>query len=64
MDRSRHAARIPEHPRWHRGNAIGFAHALTPCAFGLAATGIIIDYGWSSFEPAIKNGTFFNVRRK
>jgi len=42
---------------------IAFVSALTASAFGLAATGSI-DYGWDSFEQAIKNGTFFNARRK
>ena len=42
---------------------IAFVSALTASAFGLAATGGI-DYGWNSFEQAIKNGTFFNARRK
>ena len=40
-----------------------FVSALTASAFGLAATGSI-DYGWVSFEQAIKNGTFFNARKK
>ena len=42
---------------------ITFVSALTASAFGLAATGGI-DYDWNSFEQAIKNGTFFNARRK
>jgi len=42
---------------------IAFVSALTASALGLAATGTI-DYGWNSFEQAIKNGTFFNARRK
>ena len=42
---------------------IAFVSALTASAFGLAATGSL-DYGWSSFESAFKNGTFFNARRK
>ncbi len=42
---------------------IAFVSALTAAAFGLAATGSI-DYVWSSFENAFKNGTFFNARRK
>ena len=42
---------------------IAFVSALTASAFGLAATGGI-DYGWNSFDQAIKNGTFFNARRK
>ena len=42
---------------------IAFVSALTASAFGLAAAGTI-DYGWDSFEQAIKNGTFFNARRK
>jgi pimeloyl-ACP methyl ester carboxylesterase len=42
---------------------IAFVSALTASAFGLAATGGI-DYAWNSFEQAIKNGTFFNARRK
>lgn len=42
---------------------ITFVSALTASAFGLAATASI-DYGWNSFELAIKNGTFFNARRK
>jgi len=42
---------------------ITFVSALTASAFGLAATGGI-DYGWNSFGNAIKNGIFFNARRK
>jgi len=42
---------------------ITFVSALTSSAFGLAATGGI-DYGWSSFQNAIKSGAFFNARRK
>jgi fermentation-respiration switch protein FrsA (DUF1100 family) len=42
---------------------IAFVSALTAAAFGIAATGSI-DYAWSSFETAIKNGVFFNARRK
>jgi dienelactone hydrolase len=42
---------------------IAFVSALTASAFGLAATGGI-DYGWNSFENALKNGMFFNARRK
>ncbi len=40
-----------------------FVSALTASAFGLAATGSI-DYAWNSFEDALKNGIFFNGRRK
>lgn len=42
---------------------IAFVSALTASAFGLAATGNI-DYAWNSFENALKNGAFFNARRK
>jgi hypothetical protein len=42
---------------------IAFVSALTASAFGLAATGGL-DYAWTSFENAIKNGIFFNARRK
>jgi len=42
---------------------IAFVSALTASAFSLAATGSI-DYGWNSFENALKNGIFFNARRK
>ena len=42
---------------------IAFVSALTASAFSLAATGGI-DYGWNSFEQAIKNGTYFNARKK
>jgi len=42
---------------------IAFVSALTASAFSLAATGGI-DYAWNSFERALKNGTFFNGRRK
>jgi dienelactone hydrolase len=42
---------------------IAFVSALTASAFGLAATGSI-DYGWNSFDAALKNGIFFNGRRK
>jgi alpha/beta hydrolase family protein len=42
---------------------IAFVSALTASAFSLAATGSI-DYGWNSFEQAIKKGMFFNARRK
>jgi pimeloyl-ACP methyl ester carboxylesterase len=42
---------------------IAFVSALTASAFSLAATGGI-DYAWNSFESALKNGIFFNGRRK
>ena len=42
---------------------IAFVSALTASAFGLAATGGI-DYAWNSFEDGLKNGIFFNARRK
>jgi len=42
---------------------IAFVSALTASAFSLAATGDI-DYAWNSFENALKNGFFFNGRRK
>jgi pimeloyl-ACP methyl ester carboxylesterase len=42
---------------------IAFVSALTASAFGLAATGNI-DYAWTSFENAFRNGIFFNARRK
>jgi len=42
---------------------IAFVSALTASAFGLAATGGL-DYPWNSFEDAVKNGIFFNARRK
>jgi pimeloyl-ACP methyl ester carboxylesterase len=42
---------------------IAFVSALTASAFSLAATGSI-DYAWASFEDALKNGIFFNARRK
>ncbi len=42
---------------------IAFVSALTASAFGLAATGGI-DYAWNSFEHGLKNGIFFNARRK
>jgi pimeloyl-ACP methyl ester carboxylesterase len=42
---------------------IAFVSALTASAFGLAATGAM-DYAWNSFENALKNGIFFNARRK
>ena len=42
---------------------IAFVSALTASAFGLAATGSI-DYAWNSFENGLKNGIFFNARRK
>jgi pimeloyl-ACP methyl ester carboxylesterase len=42
---------------------VAFVSALTASAFSLAATGNI-DYGWNSFENAIKNGLFFNARKK
>jgi dienelactone hydrolase len=42
---------------------IAFVSALTASAFGLAATGGI-DYAWSSFENGLKDGIFFNARRK
>ena len=42
---------------------IAFVSALTASAFGLAATGSI-DYAWNSFENALKDGIFFNARRK
>jgi hypothetical protein len=40
-----------------------YATAPTVSDFGLAATGGI-DYGWNSFEAALRNGSFFNARRK
>jgi dienelactone hydrolase len=42
---------------------IAFVSALTASAFGLAATGRL-DYAWNSFDDGIKNGIFFNARRK
>ena len=42
---------------------IAFVSALTASAFSLAATGSI-DYAWNSFEHGLKNGIFFNPRRK
>jgi dienelactone hydrolase len=42
---------------------IAFVSALTASAFGLAATGRI-DYAWESFQDGLKNGVFFNARRK
>jgi dienelactone hydrolase len=42
---------------------IAFVSALTVSAFSLAATGSL-DYGWTGFENGIKNGIFFNARRK
>ena len=42
---------------------ITFVSALTASAFGLAATGGL-DYAWNSFENALKNGMYFNARRK
>ena len=42
---------------------IAFVSALTASAFGLAATGGL-DYAWNSFENALKNGMYFNARRK
>ena len=42
---------------------IAFVSALTAAAFSLAATGNI-DYAWNSFESGLKNGIFFNARRK
>jgi hypothetical protein len=42
---------------------IAFVSALTSSGFSIAATGGI-NYGWSSFEDALANGTYFNARRK
>jgi hypothetical protein len=42
---------------------ITFVSALTASVFSLAVTGNI-DYAWNSFEDGLKNGMFFNVRRK
>lgn len=42
---------------------IAFVSALTASVFSIAATGSI-DFGWNSFDQAIKNGMFFNARRK
>src|SRR5262249_2250545 len=42
---------------------ISFVAAMTAAAFSLAATGGI-DYVWSSFDDGVKNGVFFNARRK
>ena len=42
---------------------ITFVSALTASAFSLAATGGL-DYAWNSFENGLKNGIFFNARRK
>ena len=42
---------------------VTFVSALTSAALSLAATGGF-DYAWSSFAPVLKNGKFFNARRK
>ena len=42
---------------------IAFVSAMTASAFSLVATGSI-DYAWNSFENVLKNGIFFNARRK
>lgn len=42
---------------------ITFVSALTSAAFSLSATGKF-DYAWASFRGALRNGRFFNARRK
>ena len=42
---------------------ITFVSALTASAFSLVATGSL-NYAWNSFDSALKNGIFFNGRRK
>jgi pimeloyl-ACP methyl ester carboxylesterase len=42
---------------------ISFVSALTSAAFSLSATGKF-DYAWASFRGALKNGRFFNARKK
>jgi dienelactone hydrolase len=61
---NRHTLRgFEEDPDETEEAQIAFVSALAASAFGLAATGNI-DYAWNSFENALKNGTFFNARRK
>jgi pimeloyl-ACP methyl ester carboxylesterase len=42
---------------------IAFASALTSATLSLAATGSF-DYAWASFAPVLKNGKFFNPKKK
>lgn len=42
---------------------ITFVSALASAAFSLAATGTL-DHAWSSFGAVLKDGKFFNARRK
>ena len=51
------------HPLATEEEQITFVSALTAAAFGLAATGGI-DYAWNSYGDALRNGTFYNARRK
>jgi len=61
---NQHTARFFEDaPEDSEEAQIAFVSALTASAFGIAATGAL-DYAWNSFEDGMKNGTFFNARRK
>jgi pimeloyl-ACP methyl ester carboxylesterase len=42
---------------------ISFVSALTSAAVSLSTTGAF-DYAWTTFEPALGSGRFFNPRRK
>ena len=42
---------------------VTFVSALTSAAFSLASTGKF-DYAWTSFGDVLKNGKFFNARKK
>ena len=50
-------------PYTNEESQITFTSALTATALSLAATGGL-DYAWTSFDPGLKNGKFFNAKRK
>jgi hypothetical protein len=54
---------LQDHPIVTEEEQITFVSALTAAAFGLAATNGL-DYAWESYGDALKNGTFYNARRK
>jgi len=60
-ERTRHA--FEDGPLYTEEAQIAFVSALTASAFSLVATGGI-DYAWTSFGGVIKDGRFFNARRK
>ena len=42
---------------------VTFMKAMTAAAFSLSATGKF-DYAWASFADVLKNGKFFNAKKK